>query len=329
MRKKGDLVSINEGRLSKDGIVKIRPWNTDPSKSYSINEEFDAPLMKVTGIGDNKNRIDKNQFAWVQRNNAFFISAKPNCEAIPAGLYDIKSSYEQGLYIEKRSVILDEIFQLPDEISGKVITDVEKFWASGQKYKDYGITYKRGILLYGPPGTGKTSLLNLLISRIIDAYDGITVNMDSIDTFIPMVQNIRALEPDRPLLAIIEDLDGFLQYNSIKNFLNLLDGNMAADNIVYLATTNYIERIEDRVKRSSRFDRKYIVDLPKDDARMFYLKNKLKPEDAEKINMDKMVSDTSGMSFADIKELILSVCVFDIPYEEALRELKIMNNIKV
>ena len=152
--------------------------------------------------------------------------------------------------------------------------------------------------------------------------------MEDTSSFLRMSELLRSMEPDRPILAIIEDLDSFLNYNSTKEFLNILDGNNQIDNVVYLATTNYIDRIEDRIKnRPSRFDRKYKIDYPNDDVRKFYFEKKLKPADLKKYDINKFVADTKGMSFAHLKELICSVVVMDANYEKTLAELRTMREL--
>lgn len=322
--------------LYEDAIIPVREMNDKNVHLYEkkdrdgkIKKGYKMITESIKSIGDeDDNRISKDQYAWVRKNNSFFISARPNVESVPAGLYDIKSSMEHGLYLEKRSVILDELFQIPDQSVLEIIADMKKFWGSRQRYADYGITYKRGILMYGPPGTGKTSLINLLIAQIIAEYNGIVINMESIDSFIPMANNLRSLEPDKPILAIIEDLDSFMSYNSTKQFLNLLDGNMQIDNVVYLATTNYLERLEDRIKnRPSRFDRRYEIGYPTREAREFYIKKKLKPEDLEDIDLQKWISDSEGFTFAHIREMIVSVIVMEGDYEKCVKQLKDMYSV--
>ena len=63
-------------------------------------------------------------------------------------------------------------------------------------------------------------MINILTKYIITEQGGIVLNMDDVDRFVSMAHNIRAME-NKPILAIIEDLDGFLEYNSKKTFLNL------------------------------------------------------------------------------------------------------------
>lgn len=313
--------TINENFVKKHEIVKF-------DTSRTINENFGQYLDSEQSKLSHESTINKTKFGWVDIDNSFFLSQKPNMESIPSGLYNIKNCMQRGTYIEKKSVLIDEIFLVPDKLIADITDDLAKFWESKQKYKEYKITYKRGILTFGPPGTGKTSLINLVIAEICDKYNGIAVNMEDTSSFLRMSELLRSMEPDRPILAIIEDLDSFLNYNSTKEFLNILDGNNQIDNVVYLATTNYIERIEDRVKnRPSRFDRKYKIDYPNDDVRKFYFEKKLKPADLKKYDINKFVADTKGMSFAHLKELICSVVVMDANYEKTLAELKTMREL--
>jgi hypothetical protein len=331
--KRGSLHNISASQsinVNEDAIIIVNKLGTDDiSMSPYMKSDSKTARLIAEGIssigGDDDDKISKREYAWVRKNNNFFISAKPNIENIPAGLYDIRSSMEQGLYLEKRTVILDELFQIPDINVGDIISDMEKFWSRKEKYQEYGITYKRGILMYGPPGTGKTSLINLIVAQIITDHDGIVINMEDINSFIPMVNNIRALEPDKPILALIEDLDSFMSYNSTKMFLNLLDGNLQIDNIMYLATTNYLDRLEDRIKnRPSRFDKRYEIGYPSPDARKFYIENKLKESDLANIDLGKWVQDTNGFTFSHIKELIVSVIVMENDYQKTISQLRNM-----
>lgn len=287
-----------------------------------INEEL--YIGSNNGLS-RESQINKKQYGWVNSEGKYFLSKKPNSETIESGLYNIRHSDQYGYYLEQKSVTLDEIFLVPDTLLGEIVADMEKFWNNKQRYDDYKIVYKRGILLYGLPGTGKSSFINLLINEICSNYNGIAVNMESNGSFIQMAEVIRNMEPDIPILAIIEDLDSYLYNNSIKEFLNILDGNNQIGNVIYLATTNYIGNIEDRIKnRPSRFDRKYEIGYPNEIVRKYYLEKKLKPEDLAVIDIDKWVADTANMSFAHLKELVCSVVIMGSDYDKTMVELKNM-----
>lgn len=289
----------------------------------------------VKGINENEGslkKINKLSHSWTREGNNFFVNRKPNSETLPSGFYGIRNSQFDGLFLEMKGVILDDLFYLPDPKLEEVVVDFQKFWSSKEKYREYGITYKRGILMHGPQGTGKSSLINLLINKVITEFNGIVLEADNLDMFIPMAHNIRCLEPDKPILAVIEEIDSFLQYNSTKNLLNLLDGNLQIDNVIYLATTNYLERIEPRIKnRPSRFDLLVEIGFPNEETREFYIKNKLKEADLNELGEDglaKWIRDTKDMSFAHLKELIVSCIVLGNDYDKTIVRLKEMNELK-
>ncbi len=58
------------------------------------------------------------------------------------------------------SVILDE------NVSTRLLADVEEWIHSSKWYSDRGIPYRRGYLLYGPPGSGKSSFIFALAGKL-------------------------------------------------------------------------------------------------------------------------------------------------------------------
>jgi hypothetical protein len=102
--------------------------------------------------------------------------------------------------IEKRP--LDSIY-LEEKIKDKVVNDVKQFTKNKEKYKNFGIPYKRNYLFSGLPGTGKTSFITSIASElgyslyIIPFISGLN---DS--TFTEALKNI----PDKSIL-LMEDVD--------------------------------------------------------------------------------------------------------------------------
>jgi SpoVK/Ycf46/Vps4 family AAA+-type ATPase len=74
--------------------------------------------------------------------------------------------------------------------------------------------------------------------------------------------------------------------------------------------------------RPSRFDKRILIGMPNAQSRRMYLKKKL---EGHKVNLDKWVEDTDGMSLAHLKELVVAVTILDNDYEEAISVLKDMN----
>jgi len=123
----------------------------------------------------------------------------------------------------------------------------------------------------------------------------------------------------------MEDLDAILERRSESIVLNILDGVDKIDKIVFLATTNYPERLGPRiVNRPSRFDKRIKIGNPNDSARKMYLEH-LVQRDGERItDIDKWVTDTKGFSLAHLKELFVAVTIIGDTYDVALTILKSM-----
>jgi SpoVK/Ycf46/Vps4 family AAA+-type ATPase len=143
------------------------------------------------------------------------------------------------------------------------------------------------------------------------------------DNWVEIAKLIRKVEVDRPILCIIEDIDLVIEKFGEEVFLNFLDGLNSITNVVYVATTNNIEKIPDRIKdRPSRFDKKYEIKKPDDSDRELYFKTKLLPEDLKKYNITKLVKDTKNFTMAHLKEAFISLYILGNDYSEVISRLK-------
>jgi GTPase SAR1 family protein len=269
---------------------------------------------------------------WVERRPNEFIPTPPIVKraAIPPGSYTIAWDYQNGNPIfTKRPVKLDELLMLPDPVFKSILSDIQYFWDNKKRFEEYKFVYKRGILLYGPPGSGKTSLIALLSNDII-SRGGVIINIteaQDLKIYNDSVGKIfRNIQPDTPVLTIMEDLDGLVGSKEIETLLlNTLDGVRQLTNVVYLACTNYPENLEARIlNRPSRFDKRYFISLPSSEVRKFYLERKIHPEDLKKLDLDDIVKQTEGLSMAHLGEFVKSTCIFGKTVEESLASLKKM-----
>ena len=107
------------------------------------------------------------------------------------------------------------------------------------------------------------------------------------------------------------------------NLLNILDGVKQIEDVVYIATTNYPEKLQERItNRPSRFDRRYKVELPNEDIREAYIRHKLKEEDLKNVDIQEWVKRTEGMSLSHLKEVVISTIVMGREFEEVMDNLE-------
>jgi AAA+ superfamily predicted ATPase len=266
---------------------------------------------------------------WSSLNNDEFAPAYKTTDLIPAGIYEVDWSSPIGSFILKKQPFnTDELYHLPSHEINDIIQDIETFWKSTETYKKYNFVHKRGILMYGEPGCGKSGIIQLITKNVIEKMNGLVINItneEMLDYFLDFIPTLRKIEPDRPLIVLLEDLDSIAGENrySTSRLLNILDGVKQISGIVYLATTNYPEKLQERItNRPSRFDRRYKVELPNSDIRKAYILNKLDKTDIKKINIDDWVNKTDGMSLSHLKEVIMSVMVMGKSFEESISILE-------
>lgn len=248
------------------------------------------------------------------------------------GYYSIHFSNQIGMYFTKDKVELNKLYRLPNDATDLILNDISKFWKSEEVYKKYHRVFRRNYLLYSAPGTGKTSLINLMCEELIDVYDGIVFSLtteEQVEAFPDAVKRIRKIEPDRKIIAIIEDIDGFTQASNRLNtlLLNILDGNLKLSGLVTIATTNHIEYLEERyTNRPSRFDRVVEFPLPNKESRKMFIEKTILPEDLERIDIDSWVDKTEGFTIDHINELIVLFFIHGHSEDEAFEALYKMCN---
>lgn len=241
-------------------------------------------------------------------------------DKLGAGIYGIGVDQSGNIFFIPASAMTDDLIKLPNFTSEKVIAEIDKFWGTSvrKRYADFGMVYKRGIILHGRQGTGKTSI----IARVMESHvekGGIVFFCPSPGLLSQAAKIIREVEGDVPLLIIYEEFDALIRHDE-GGFLSLLDGEDQIDNVVYVATTNYLDRIPPRIRnRPSRFASIIEVGLPDAETRRTFLQAKIK--DTSLIDMDLWVQVTNEMTIDQIKDLIISVLCIDIPLEEAVKKL--------
>lgn len=168
---------------------------------------------------------------------------------------------------------------LNDNLVETIKADVDKFINSEEQYCKLGIKYKRTYLFYGPAGTGKSSLATAIANHSGRNILSINVSKDMTDaTLIKVI----AGRPDKAII-LFEDIDclfanlkrsesveeskeGEKKDNSIKVtlscILNILDGAYTPEDVIFILTTNHIDKLDDAIRRDGRTDLKLEITRP-------------------------------------------------------------------
>jgi len=297
--------------------AQVTSTQVDPPLRNNRADEVatDSPESITNRLGNAK--------MWAKSGRDYFPS-ETAVDKLNPGQYSVNFSHNAGYYFVERDVNLDSLLVLPDSNSEKVLNHIEEFWDSEEVFREYGFLWKRGIMLWGPPGSGKTSTVQQISKQIVDK-GGITIYCKCPGQTSGGLDILRRIEPDRPLVVILEDIDAIIQEYGEADILAMLDGELQVDNVVFIATTNYPGRLDKRfINRPSRFDEIIKIGMPTPAAREYYLAHKNPRLDSEPHEMAKWVELTEGFSVAHLKELIVSVECFNKSVDEAVSRLRAM-----
>src|SRR5439155_9137715 len=188
------------------------------------------------------------------------------------------------------------------------------------RFRKHGFLHRRGYLFYGKQGCGKSSLVHLIVGRILDAGH-LAFFCEHPYSFFRAMEQLREVEPERPIVCVFEDIDAIIAAYGDSDLLQWLDGNQQVDRAVNLASTNYPEKLDRRIiARPRRFDRILRIETPDARLRAAYLAKKLpKLGHAER---ERWVELTEGLSFAALAELVISVACLGNGLEETVELLK-------
>jgi len=240
-------------------------------------------------------------------------------QCLPPGYYQVVSNW-QDFFLVRQNLELEGIYKVDSSNLQEILGEIKTFWTKGDDFKRYKRSYRRGILLSGPPGTGKTCITKLLIKELIK--EGGICLAESVNDPANIkrgIDAVRSVQPETPIVVVMEDLD---RCECGSDLLNMLDGITPLHNVVFIATANHPEELDEALReRPGRLDRHFKIGGLNKKCRRQFIQKLLQPEDLKKIDIEKYVEDTEGLPLGHIEDLVISTVVMGNDYDRSLQLL--------
>lgn len=188
------------------------------------------------------------------------------------------------------------------------LQQVTSLLKNAQPLLQHNVSVPKGVLLYGPPGTGKTMLAKALANEADLPFISVS-GTDFLDhEYIKLVfERIRRYAP---AILFIDEIDvlgsreGKGHTVAINQLLTEIDGFSTAlsEPVFVIAATNRPNDLDSALVRSGRID--IHVEIPNLDreARKFFIDKYLELPHDGSLDVDNLLTLTSGMSGADLEK---------------------------
>ena len=198
------------------------------------------------------------------------------------------------------------------------LREVVEFLSDPKRFKNLGAKVPKGILLHGPPGTGKT-----MLAKAVAHESGANFFSQSASSFVEMFAGLGAARIRRlfkearensPAILFIDELDAVgtargsdvsgERDQTLNQLLVEMDGFEASENIVVMAASNLLEKLDPALLRPGRFDRQVFVPPPdlrgREEILGVHTRDKPLSQD---IDLHRVAQHTSGLTGADLANL--------------------------
>src|SRR3954464_1685447 len=223
----------------------------------------------------------------------------------------------------KSSIGWDDIAGVED--AKEELQEVVQFLKDPRAFRKLGATVPKGVLLHGPPGTGKT-----LLAKAVAHESGAEFFSQSAASFVEMFAGLGAARTRRlfaearkaaPAIIFIDELDavGGKRGNDIsgerEQTLNQLlvemDGFDARDNVIVMAASNMLEKLDSALLRAGRFDRQVFVSPPDVAGREKILGVHCQDKPlGNTCDLSVVAQHTSGLTGADLANICNEAAIF-------------------
>lgn len=285
-------------------------------------EQFEVEDEQVEEMLENRKDFE----AWNKFGATVFAPSGETIPTLTPGLYRCAVNNQIGPHLIMQDTSTDVLIDLgEDSESSKIIREIEDFWEKEPEFKKRGLLHKRGILMSGDPGSGKTSTIQILIKKMVTLGGVVLYPHHDPEVNVTMLHAVRRIQPTTPICMLMEDFEVLCRKGSFEEnrWLSILDGECQVDNIVFLATTNYIEHIDKRfTDRPSRFDTIRTISMPTREQRERYLN--AKEPDIQGQELEDWLDMSEGFAIAHLKEMIVAVKCLGQSLDDAVDRLSEM-----
>src|SRR3712207_5384980 len=198
------------------------------------------------------------------------------------------------------------------------LAEVVEFLRDPQRFRALGAKVPKGILLHGPPGTGKT-----LLAKAVAGESGAQFFSQSAAAFVEMfaglgAARIRRLFAEarsaRPAIIFIDEIDAVggergsdsnsEREQTLNQLLVEMDGFDSTGDLVVIAASNLLEKLDPALLRPGRFDRQVFVSPPDLAGReaILRLHSAGKPLRGD-VALDLIARQTAGLTGADLANI--------------------------
>lgn len=291
-------------------------------------------------------RVESFTFRTVGRNRAVlqsFVEDVVQCHLKREGVCSYLYTYNDGWeYVEGYSSrVLESVVLEPGE-KEHLLQDIGHFRNAKERYQRLGVPYHRGYLFYGPPGTGKTSLVSALAGNF-----GLSIYIINLGDFTDRSLMSAVNQVPRNSVLLFEDIDCMKSSQSrgptdadgveerattasnkgnlstqngvtLSGLLNVLDGFHAPSGVLFVMTTNHIEKLDPALLRPGRIDYKLYL-AKASDRQKLELYRRFFPDSSEAAAMEFVDASRSAETMAEFQGLLLALA----QDEEARPELAV------
>ena len=204
------------------------------------------------------------------------------------------------------------------------LREVVEFLRDPKRFKKLGAKVPKGVLLHGPPGTGKTLLAKAVANEARAKFFA-----QSASSFVEMFAGLGAARIRRlfrearkhaPAIIFIDELDAVgatrgkdisgEKDQTLNQLLVEMDGFEGADNLVVIAASNLLDKLDPALLRPGRFDRQIFVSPPDLKGRLEVLGVHTKNKPLHEVDLSVIAKQTAGLTGADLANICNEASIF-------------------